>query len=187
MTVDKGIVVNAFMQTSSPDVYAAGDVAQVGNTPLDVLWPTALAQGRVAGANMAGGKRPYVKEVACNVTMLTGLKVTIIGSVGRKKGAKTDDDLVAISRGDSESWRLLPEASVLADRDDVNRVRLFVGERKIVGALVMGDQSWSRPLQRLIAAEADITPIRSALLRDASTGLEHLANFYQQWQEMQKR
>jgi NAD(P)H-nitrite reductase large subunit len=181
LTVDKGVVVDPYLQTSRPEVYAAGDCAQVGKTPLDVLWPTAIDQGRVAGANMAGAKTPYVKGVACNVTMLTGLKVTIIGTVGRRKDAKKDEDLVAIARGDSESWRLLPNAYVLADRDDVNRVRLFIGDNKIVGALIMGDQTWSRPLQKLIAAEADITPIRAALV-DGNTGLECLANFYEEWQ-----
>src|SRR5262249_23785680 len=185
LKVDKGIVVNEFLQTDKPGIYAAGDCAQVGSLPLDVLWPTALDQGRVAGANMAGDKIPYVKGVACNVTCLTGLKVTIIGNVGSKKkdgGNKNDDDTVAIVRGDSESWRLTPRASILSEYNDVNRVRLFVGERKIVGALVMGDQTWSRPLQRLVAAGADITPIRPQLLGDAPTALAHLAKFYEQWQ-----
>jgi NAD(P)H-nitrite reductase large subunit len=187
LTVDKAIVVDRYMRTSRPEIFAAGDAAQVGKTPLDVLWPTALDQGRVAGANMAGGNVSYVKAVACNVTMLTGLKVTIIGNVGRKKEGAKDADLVAIARGDSEAWRLTPNALVFANRDDVNRVRLFVGDKKIVGALVMGDQSWSRPLQRLIAAEADISPIRSALLGEESDGLSHLAEFYKQWDEARNR
>lgn len=190
LRVDKGIVVNEFLETSRPGVYAAGDAAQVGSTPLDVLWPTALNQGRVAGANMAGAKVPYVKAVACNVTMLTGLKVTIIGNVGKGKDAKDgkggsgkDEDTVAIVRGDSEAWRIAPQAWVLTEENDVNRVRLFVGEKKIVGALVMGDQTWSRPLQRLIAAGADITPIRPQLLGTAATALASLARFYEHWEQ----
>ena len=71
---------------------------------------------------------------------------------------------------------------VLADRDDVNRVRLFIGERTVVGALVMGDQTWSRPLQRLITAGVDITPIRPQLLGDAHAAMTHLAKFYQEWE-----
>jgi nitrite reductase (NADH) large subunit len=184
MKVDKGILVNEFLHTSRPGVYAAGDAAQVGNSPLDVLWPTALNQGRIAGANMAGEKRPYVKGVACNVTMLTGLKLTIIGNVGRPKdgkgGSKKDEDTVAIVRGDSESWRVARQAWVLSDEDDVNRVRLFVGERRLVGALVMGDQTWSHPLQRLITAGVDITPIREQL--SGASALEVLAEFYVQWE-----
>jgi NAD(P)H-nitrite reductase large subunit len=181
LPVDKGIVVNQYLETNRPGVFAAGDAAQVGKTPLDVLWPTAVDQGRVAGANMAGEKVEYVKGVACNVTMLTGLKVTIIGSVGSKKEGAKDQDLVSIARGDSEAWRQLPEAGVLSNAEDINRVRLFVGDRKIVGAVVMGDQTWSRPLQRLVAAGVDITPIRPALLGEGDKGLAQLAEFYARW------
>ncbi|HZZ80016.1 MAG TPA: FAD-dependent oxidoreductase [Gemmataceae bacterium] len=183
LSVDKGIMVNPRMQTTRQGVFAAGDCAQVGSTPLDVLWPTALAQGKVAGVNMAGGEVSYEKAVACNVTMLAGLRVTIIGNVGPSKKAEAKDrDLVAIARGDSESWRVLPNAHVLSDSDDVNRVRLFIGPRTIVGALVMGEQSWSRPLQHLIGQQVDIAPLRDVLIKDAAAGLNQLAEFYERWQ-----
>jgi NAD(P)H-nitrite reductase large subunit len=58
----------------------------------------------------------------------------------------------------------------------------MLGERTIIGALVMGDQTLSRPLQRLIAAEADISPIRDALLADSHTVLERIANFSAEWE-----
>jgi NADPH-dependent 2,4-dienoyl-CoA reductase/sulfur reductase-like enzyme len=175
--------VNSFLQTSRPDVYAAGDVAQVHDPRrprgvLDVLWSTALEQGQVAGANMAGESRPYVKGAPFNVTQLAGLKVTIIGAVGGGK----DEDLTTIARGESEAWRHSPRSWTVADRDDVNRVRLLIGERHIVGALVMGDQTWSRPLQRLIDGRADVSPIRPSLLGDGSAALTQLAAFYQQWE-----
>ncbi len=116
MKMGKGVLVNETLQTSVPDVYAAGDVAEVfdpqsGTTTLDVLWPTALAQGKIVGANMAGATRPYVKGVPCNVTMLTGLKVTIIGAVG---SGRKSDDLVTITRGESEAWRVSPTAGAVA-------------------------------------------------------------------------
>jgi NAD(P)H-nitrite reductase large subunit len=181
LKVDRGVLVDEYLQASAPDIFAAGDVAQVfdprsGRATLDVLWPTALAQGQVAGANMAGARRAYVKGVAFNVTQLAGLKVTIIGAVGDGR----TDDLVAIARGDSEAWRLLPEAWVLSQRDDVNRVRLLVGERTIVGALVMGDQTWSRPLHRLVSEQIDISEIRPALVRGGPDAMHLLAQFCQQ-------
>ena len=184
LTVDRGVEVDAYLKTSARDVFAAGDVAQVfdptsGCATLDVLWSTAVAQGRVAGANMAGGRDAYVKGVPFNVTQLAGLKVTIIGAVGKGR----DADLVTIARGDSEAWRLLPRALVAAEQDDVNRVRLMIGERRIVGAVVMGDQAWSRPLQRLIVGQADITPIRPQLQNDRHDALGHLANFYERWEQ----
>jgi NAD(P)H-nitrite reductase large subunit len=188
LVVDRGIVVNSFLETSAPDVFAAGDAAQVqdpvgGPATLDVLWSTALLQGRVAGANMAGGKCPYQKGVPFNVTQLAGLKVTIIGAVGKGK----DEDLVTIARGDSECWRQLPTAWVVTDQEQANRVRLLIGERDIVGALVMGDQTWSRVLQRLILSRADITPVRHALTGGGADALSHLAEFYQRWEQTNAR
>ncbi|MFN4258826.1 MAG: NAD(P)/FAD-dependent oxidoreductase [Gemmataceae bacterium] len=183
LTIGKGIVVDSYLRTSAVDVFAAGDVAEVinpdGTSTLDVLWPTALAQGRVAGANMAGATRAYVKSIPSNVTMLTGLKVTIIGAVGGGSNA----DLVAITRGESEAWRLFPGSWVISDSSNVNRVRLVIGTRAIVGALVMGDQTWARPLQRLVAGHADITPIRSALHEDRAAALTRLADFYHRWEQ----
>lgn len=183
LNVDRGIVVNPYMQTNIFDIFAAGDVAQVreltGNhLPMDVLWPTAIVQGRVAGANMAGERIAYVKDVPFNVTQLAGLKVTIIGAVGKGQ----DADLVTIARGDSQAWRMSASAAVVADRDGVNRVRLMIGERYIVGALVIGDQTWSRPLQRLVGSKVDIGSIRTALAEGGTEALDQLARFYGEWE-----
>lgn len=182
LKVDRGVIVNEYLQTSAADVFAAGDVAEVfdpasGKPTLDVLWPTALTQGRIAGANMTGAGIAYTKSVPFNVTQMTGLKVTIIGAVGSGK----NEDLVAITRGESEAWRIVPKSWVLSEQDDVNRVRLIIGERTIAGALVMGDQTWSRPLQKLIIGKADITPVRDALR--GANAMAHLAGFYRQWEQ----
>lgn len=184
LTVDRGIVVDEYLRTSTADVFAAGDVAQVrdprtGVAALDVLWPIALKQGQCAGANMLGEPQIYSKEVPFNVTQLTGLKVTIIGGVGGGR----NDDLIAITRGESEAWRMRPKASVLSRRDDVNRVRILVDEKQIVGALVMGDQTWSRPLQKLIVEKVDATAIRSAIMGGGGDLLEQLAALYRQWEQ----
>jgi NAD(P)H-nitrite reductase large subunit len=105
------------------------------------------------------------------------LVTSIIGAVGNGR----DEDLVTISRGDSEAWRLLPQAWVVTDQHEINRVRLLLGERQIVGAVVMGDQAWTRPLHELIAAQADITPVRAALLSDHALAFANLKQFYQDW------
>ncbi len=59
-----GIVVDERMGTSHPDVYAAGDCAElphgVSNLPIQGLSGShAYAQGKVAGTNAAGGRRAY--------------------------------------------------------------------------------------------------------------------------------
>jgi NAD(P)H-nitrite reductase large subunit len=169
LSVERGIVTNECLQTSDEDIYAAGDVAQVydpvsGRSVVDSLWHLARDQGHAAGVNMAGGSKSYVRNAPFNVTRLAGLTTTIIGTVGSGR----DDDLVGIARGDSETWRQLPDAIVAQTGFDVNRVRLMVGEKTLLGAIVMGDQTISAPLQRIVRDQMDITSMREKLLaRDA--------------------
>jgi NAD(P)H-nitrite reductase large subunit len=47
---------------------------------------------------------------------------------------------------------------------DVNRLRLVVGENTLLGALLIGDQTLSLPLQRLVTDQVDISSIRPDLL-----------------------
>lgn len=172
LAVDRGILVNEFMQTNDPYIFAAGDVAQVydpvvGRSVLDSLWGPARQQGYAAGLNMAGKTSAYVKASPFNVTRLAGLTTTIIGVVG----GGHDEDLVGIARGDSETWRSLPDALVAQSGFDVNHLRLMVGEQRLLGAVVMGDQTLSYPLQKIVSERIDISSIREKLLAaDARIG-----------------
>lgn len=61
----KGVVVDRYLQTSRPEIYAAGDLAlfpcaALGESLRLEHWDNAKAQGRCAGINMAGGDEPYV-------------------------------------------------------------------------------------------------------------------------------
>lgn len=72
---DRGLVCGPDMQTSLPDVYAAGDVTQVTDTlsgqqrPL-ALWQNAVRQGKVAGLAMAQATeaQPFEGNFAVNST-----------------------------------------------------------------------------------------------------------------------
>jgi NAD(P)H-nitrite reductase large subunit len=165
LAIDRGILVNEYLQTNDPDIFAAGDVAQAYDpmskrSILDSLWAPARQQGTIAGFNMAGKKRAYLKAPPFNVTRLAGLTTTIIGTVGRGR----DDDLVGIARGDSETWRQLPDSIVAQTGFEVNRLRLLAGEKTLLGAIVMGDQKLSFPLEKIITNHMDISPIRERLL-----------------------
>lgn len=157
----RGVLVDEYLRAGDPDVYAAGDVAEsvdppTGRRVLDVLWNVALAKGRVAGLNMAGEPRyRYPEEHPLNITRLAGLHTTIIGKVGNGE----DADLQGLTRGDSQVWSELGEAAVVEAERGEAHVRLALGERTIDGAVVMGDQSLSPPLQQLIETRADAAEI----------------------------
>lgn len=182
--VDRGILVNEYLQTNLADIYAAGDVAQVfdpytGKYILDTLWGLARQQGYAVGMNMAGGKTVYLKAVSANFTRLAGLHTTIIGSIGHGQ----DADLVGIARGDSEAWRDNLDALSTESDQQVNHMRLLVGEKKLVGALIMGDQTLAYPLKVLIGEQVDISPIRDALLASDADTASILTNFWSTWRK----
>jgi NAD(P)H-nitrite reductase large subunit len=64
---------------------------------------------------------------------------------------------------------------------DVSRLRILVGERTLAGAVVMGDQSLSQPLQHLVAQQADITPIRDQLLEPTTRLGDLIPRFWVEW------
>jgi NAD(P)H-nitrite reductase large subunit len=183
LETDRGVLVNEFLQTSDAHIYAAGDVAQAydplsGRHVLDSLWGPARQQGYTAGLNMTGQSVSYRKEIAFNVTRLAGLTTTIIGTVGR---GRDDDLLLSIARGDSETWRQMPDAIAAQSDFDVNRVRVMVGDSTLIGAIVMGDQTLSFPLQRLITEQIDISNIRAQLLQPDAPITDVIADFWTAW------
>jgi NADPH-dependent 2,4-dienoyl-CoA reductase/sulfur reductase-like enzyme len=179
----RGITVDEAMRTSDPDIFAAGDAAEVsdsatGSRTLDSLWWVALAHGRTAGENMAGGRAVIERGVPFNVTRLGGITTTILGTVGQRA---EDEDLVAIARGDSNTWREPGDGLTIEDARAQSRLRLLIGPRQILGAVVMGDQALSRILQVLIREAADITPIREPLLTHPEQCGDLLNRFWRSW------
>ncbi|ADQ04856.1 FAD-dependent pyridine nucleotide-disulfide oxidoreductase [Caldicellulosiruptor owensensis OL] len=72
LEVNRGIVVNNKMQTSDPDIYAAGDAVEVKSiiTGKNVWIPLAgpaNKQGRVAGCNAAGGNLEFKGVVGSSI------------------------------------------------------------------------------------------------------------------------
>lgn len=55
---DRAVVVNERMETNIPDIYACGDCAQYQGLNY-AIWPQAMEQGKVAGANAAGDQAVY--------------------------------------------------------------------------------------------------------------------------------
>ncbi len=86
VAVDRGVLVDRYMRTNMPGLYAAGDVAQgknllSGGSEIIGLWVNARYQGRTAGRNMAGGNEVFPGNIPHNITNFMGMDFVSIGDV----------------------------------------------------------------------------------------------------------
>jgi len=191
LQTERGILVNAYLGTSHPDIFAAGDVAQVydpstGEYTVDSLIAPAIEQGRLAGLNMTGLTTLYRKEVPINVTRLAGLITTIIGTVGTESAGdkgKNKEEQAYINRGDSETWRRHPDAVLAQNYSGENRLRLFMSADRLVGSVIMGDQKVSLAVQYLIRCQVDISSLRPRLLEPDAPLVQLIIRF---WEEQER-
>lgn len=83
IAVDRAVVVNQRMETNVEDVYACGDCCQFDGVNFQ-LWQEASSQGRVAGANAAGEKVTYAKQLLGLSLEGFGTALYAIGDPGKK-------------------------------------------------------------------------------------------------------
>jgi nitrite reductase (NADH) large subunit len=119
-----GLTVDAHMQTPYPDIYAAGDCTRAphfltGEPAYYPIWPAAVAQGRVAGANMAGAQVAYPGILPQNSISLHGFHL-ISGGLGPDE------------TGDCE-------VTVEQDRHRGHYRRLVYRDGRLVGLTFVGD------------------------------------------------
>ena len=138
-----GVVVDDFMHTTAPDVWAAGDVAEARDLYSDrhyvhAIFPNAIAQAGVVASALLGEDLRY--EGAESMNSLKHLGVEIIAA------------------GDHES----PDQLCLR-RDGVLR-KLFFDRGRIVGYSLVGDIRAAGVYRSLMLKGTDVTPFRERLL-----------------------
>jgi NADPH-dependent 2,4-dienoyl-CoA reductase/sulfur reductase-like enzyme len=88
-----GVVVDEFLRTSDPDIYAAGDLAffpeQVLGPRRIEHWDNAVSQGRHAGRNMAGANEPF-KELPFFFSDLFDFGYEAVGEIDSRLETFTD-------------------------------------------------------------------------------------------------
>jgi len=148
---DYGIIVDDYLQTNLPNIYAAGDVAQAkdlisGQSTINALWPCAAAQGRVAGLNMAGKKLKYDGSMAMNSVEFFGLPVISMG-ITRPK--------------DKEYEQLVRE-------DEKNFVykKVVLRKNKLQGMILVNRIEQAGVMGILMRKKADVSSIKEILLED---------------------
>ncbi|MEW6555783.1 MAG: FAD-dependent oxidoreductase [Elusimicrobiota bacterium] len=138
--VDRGVIVDKYLNTNIPDIFAAGDVAQgwdslYEDNRINAMWPNAVVQGKIAGLNMAGEKISYEGGYAMNIGEFFGIPAVSFG----------------ISRPKEEGFK---EVVV----NTANKYKKFVlKDDKLVGYINVGDVTGSGFMNNLILSEKDVS------------------------------
>ena len=147
--VNRGIVVDRNMATSSPDVYACGDVAEAYDFVLDTnrltpIWPNAYIGGRVAGFNMAGVKTEYAGGTAMNSVNYFGIDIATAGIVNSPDG----------------NYEVLT-----IDKDGVYQ-KVILSDGLIAGIVFVKDIEKSGMIFGLMREKVDVSDFKQSLLAD---------------------
>lgn len=147
----KGIVTDEYLETNTPGVFAAGDVAEfydpiLGEHRTLGTWDNAMAHGHIAAINMAGGREAYL-DVPTRSSPLFDTNIVAMGLF-----EITDPAVKTLQRA-------MPN-----ERNGVDYRRFFFREDKLVGAVFLGSPKGRKKVVELIRAG---TTYRTASERDA--------------------
>ena len=141
--VDLGILVDHHLETTSPGIFAAGDVAQAmdvvrNETWVNAIWPVAAEQGIIAGNNMAGRPVVYRGSFGRNVMRVHSLDVMSGGITNPKQ---------------SENYR------IFTSTDNRNRLyrKLVLRDDKLVGMTMIGNIEQGGVILSLIQRQLPLT------------------------------
>jgi nitrite reductase (NADH) large subunit len=140
LACDKGIMVNDYLETSANGIYAAGDAAEHRGV-VSGIWPAAMQQGKVAGANIAGDEVAYHGTTMSNILKVAGIEVAGAGNI------------------DAEGRH---EAQIVTS--DTVYKKLVIEDNRAIGCVMVGDTTNFNTITRYITEQRDISALKKTLL-----------------------
>ncbi len=152
--LNEGILANNSMQTNIPNIYTAGDVCEsfdvaLSQLSVNALWPVAVEQGKIAGANMSGDNLNYEGSLGMNSMEFFGLPVV---SLGIYKVKETDVNF---------------EELKLCNAKENLYKKIILRNNFIVGAIFVGDIRNSGVFLRLIRERINVSSFKDRLLQES--------------------
>jgi nitrite reductase (NADH) large subunit len=141
LAIGRGVQVDDRLRTSIADIYAAGDLIEHRGRYYG-SWPAAMAQGRVAGANMAGQETLYEGTVFTNKLKVAGIDLVSMGNIdaaGKEKCLITTDDKQSVYR------------------------KLVVAENRLDGAILYGNVHGEKEIYGAIEEHKDVAAAKKVI------------------------
>jgi NADH oxidase (H2O2-forming) len=157
LEVNRGIVVDEYLRTSDPDIYAIGDCAEVfdavtGKRTLSQLGTTAVRMAKVAAENVFGKNVKFRPVFNTAITELFDLEIGTFG-ITEERAKKEGVDVVVGKFKGSTRPEYYPGGKPITVKLIFRRE-----DRKLVGAqIVGGERVWGRIMALSFAAQKGAT------------------------------
>ena len=84
--IDRGVLVDEYLTTSNPDIYAIGDCAQLrapqaGRRPIEAIWYTGRMMGQTVARTICGQATKYVPKLWFNSAKFLDIEYQVYGDV----------------------------------------------------------------------------------------------------------
>lgn len=150
ININRGIIIDRHMNTSQPDIFACGDVAEgydfIADTDrLIPIWPNAYTGGRVAGLNMAGKQTTYVGGTAMNSINYFGMDIVSAGLIS----APVDGGY-----------------EILVSHRNGNYKKLLLQKGQIYGMIFVNDIEKAGIIFGLMRDRINVESFKNALIKD---------------------
>ncbi len=144
LKVNRGIVVNDYMETSHPDIFAVGECVEHNGTCYGLVAPL-FEQGKVLAATITENKGPkYEGTVQAAKLKIMGVDVFSAGNYDEKaagvEAVRYEDPSLGIYK------------------------KLTLRDGKLAGVILVGDASDSHRYMEWLRASTDLAPMRRTLL-----------------------
>jgi ferredoxin-nitrate reductase len=150
LTVQRGVVVNEYLQTSTPDIFAMGEIAEFNNFLFGIT-SAAEQQADIAAKYILGDHNNHYKgSVLMNILKFEDLDLCSIGNIEFPENDPGYEEIL------------------LMDVSKRFYKKCIVKDDKLVGALMMGDKSEFAEFKSLIEDKTELSEKREELLRGKS-------------------
>lgn len=145
LETDRGLVVDDYLLSSHPDIWAAGDITQHAGRVYGII-PASFNQARMAALNVLGQRQKYEGTIPSNTLKVLGIDLTSVGMVNPE----------------DESFEELREEN--ADKGTYKKIVVKNGE--VCGLICIGTKKGVSEISRLISRKANVEKWKDSLLED---------------------
>lgn len=150
----RGIFTDESMETSIKDVYAAGDVVEsfdfiTGNKTNIAIWPLAVRQGEIAGANMAGGSKIYGGGYFMNSIEILNIASISIGITNPSDDLEGHVEIIKDFKPEKKTYK-----------------KIVMLDKKIIGLILVGNIDRAGIYGGLIKNGVDVSEIKENLIKE---------------------